>query len=62
MDTGMGELAPVSKDVAKEISLNEQMSIFTTGEIVELKSSRFRIELIDRHTLVLILNILPHQT
>lgn len=59
-DTGMGELAPVTEDIAKKLELTESMNVFRTGEIVKLKGSRFRIEHIDRHTLVL--NILPHQT
>jgi len=63
MDTGLGEIAPISKTAAellKQHKIQEQMSVFTTGEIVSVKSSKFIIAYIDRNTLVL--NILPQQT
>lgn len=57
-DTGMGEMAPVTEEIAKQLELTESMNVFRTGEIVTVKGSRFRIEFIDRQSLVL--SILPH--
>lgn len=60
MDTGMGEMAPVTNKIAEQLDMVESMNVFRTGEIVSLKGSRFRVAHLDRGTLVL--NILPHQT
>ena len=58
MDTGMGELAPVSEDVARALENEVRMqphlpSVFRVGETVNLKGSRFRIEFIDGHCLII---------
>lgn len=54
MDTGMGELAPISPtmaDLLKQKTLKDK--VFEKGEVVQLKGSWFKIDNIRRHTLML---------
>lgn len=57
MDTGRAELVPLAEEVAKEIEEIKALSVFRTGEVVNIKKSRFKIVCIDRKTMLL--TILP---
>ncbi len=57
MDTGKGELAEISQEKATELYEKDVKGVFITGEIVELKGSRFRIQNITPKRLIL--KILP---
>ena len=64
MDTGLGEFASISKNVAREFLTDNgydmtKSRIFVEGEEVKLKGSRFKIEKIKKRTLRLLL--LPDQ-
>ena len=57
MDTGLGRLEPISDLKAQELGAGNVGGVFTVGEIVELKGSKFRVHRIDPKKLIL--RILP---
>ena len=61
MDTGMGNFAEIHPDLAKALEGSpkamEEVSIFRTGEVLEIKHSKLRIHNFDGK--FLILELLP---
>ena len=58
MDTGLGELTPISKNVAHlfdGVPNLMKSRVFTEGEEVKVKGSRFKVDKIKKHTLRLLL-------
>ena len=56
MDTGLGHFVELEKSVAEGLEQKE-VNIFRTGDILEVKGSKFRIHNFDRN--FLILELLP---
>ena len=60
MDTGKGEFTQLSKKIAERFLTDKGLDmtssrVFTEGEIVRVKGSRFKVERIKRRTLRLLL-------
>ena len=52
MDTGLGHFAELEKSVAEGLE-QKDVSIFRTGEELEIKGSKFRIHNFDKNFLIL---------
>ena len=52
MDTGRGEFAELSEGVAEALE-KKDVNIFRTGEVLEIKGSKFRIQNFDKNFLIL---------
>lgn len=57
MDTGLGRLEPIGELKAMELETKNVSGVFTVGEVVEVKGSKFRVHRIDPKKLIL--RILP---
>jgi len=59
MDDGLGKFIPISKKLAELFYENipnlHKSRVFTIGEVVEIKGSKFKVEKIKKRTLRLLL-------
>lgn len=53
MDTGKGKFATISEEKYQEQIKKDLPKVFKTGEILEIRGSRFRVEKILRNKLIL---------
>jgi len=60
VDTGEGHLAPLSEEKFKELTTKRVDGVFSVGEILEIKGSRFKVHAF-RAGKKMILKILPEE-